>query len=155
MSISSGRYGASRFRAVLSAMLILIALIAATGSAQDGIAISATKLHGMMEKHLNFDLVDVRQPSEYNAGHISGAKLIPLNRLLNGDFKLNKDDLIVLYCHSGRRSDIALKYLEEYGYKNVEHLEGGILTWKYDLAYGPEQNILMGDDRDAVFGNCR
>lgn len=145
MSKVPGRFGSIRYAAVLASMVVFVVLVSVACSARNGTAISAANLHTMIQKHEHFDLVDVRQPSEYDAGHISGAELIPLNNILSGDFKLNKNDTIVLYCHSGRRSGIALKYLDEHEYKHVEHLEGGILTWKYGLTKGPEQSASKGD----------
>jgi rhodanese-related sulfurtransferase len=130
---------------LVTVFVITILLACSTANTASNSAISARNLHSMLQEHENFDLVDVRTPLEYDAGHISGAELIPLNNILNDDFKLNKDDTIVLYCRSGRRSGIALKYLEEHGYKHVEHLEGGILTWKYGLTKGPEANAVKGD----------
>ncbi len=149
MSTTSRRYGSMNYKMVLTSLvsvfLMSILLACSTANTANSAAITAQKLHVMLQKHEKFDLVDVRTPSEYDAGHISGAELIPLNSILNDDFKLNKDDTIVLYCHSGRRSGIALKYLEEHGYKHVEHLEGGILTWKYGQVKGPEASLIKGD----------
>ncbi len=145
MSKLSGRFGGMKYAAVLASMAVFVVLISVACSSSNGAAITASKLHSMIQDHKHFDLVDVRQPSEYDAGHISGAELIPLNNILSGDFKINKEDTVVLYCHSGRRSGIALKYLEEHGYNHVEHLEGGILTWKYGLIKGPEPRASKGD----------
>jgi rhodanese-related sulfurtransferase len=144
MSKLSGRYGSIGYSYVLASAAVFIALVFTACSTVDSTVISAAQLHAMIQKHESFDLVDVRQPSEYNAGHISGAELIPLNDILNGDFNLNKNDTIVLYCRSGRRSGIALDYLEKHGYKHVEHLEGGIKTWKYGLVKRPDKNVTKG-----------
>ncbi|MCW5899132.1 MAG: rhodanese-like domain-containing protein [Flavobacteriales bacterium] len=76
-------------------------------------------------------LVDVRTPGEYAAGHLKGAKLMDWN---GGQFqkemtKLDKDKPVLLYCGSGRRSDAALQELEKAGYRDVKHLVGGIQAW--------------------------
>jgi phage shock protein E len=66
-------------------------------------------------------VIDVRSPEEYKAGHIKNAKNIPVDKIIK-DIKTavpDKEETIVLYCRSGRRSEIAEKTLKEMGYKNV------------------------------------
>lgn len=56
--------------------------------------------------------VDVREPSEWQAGHIDGAMLVPLGQIEAGNYsKIPKDTPVKLYCHSGRRAGIALDIL--------------------------------------------
>lgn len=56
--------------------------------------------------------VDVREPSEWQAGHIEGATLVPLGQIEAGDYsKIPKDTPVSLYCRSGRRSGIAYDIL--------------------------------------------
>lgn len=76
-------------------------------------------------------LLDVRTPGEFEGGHIPGAKNIPVQVL---DAQLaalpqKKDQPIVVYCQSGRRSASAKTMLEKAGYTNVSDL-GGISNWK-------------------------
>lgn len=71
-------------------------------------------------------MIDVRTPAEFVAGHIAGAINIPLDQLQHRPEplkRLNKDRPMVVYCHSGRRSALALSLLEQQGYKNVR--DGG------------------------------
>lgn len=66
-------------------------------------------------------LIDVRTPSEFQYDHLKGAVNIPYNKIAE-DIKYfvpDKEKTIVVYCQSGKRSDIALKRLKEMGYKNV------------------------------------
>lgn len=79
-------------------------------------------------------LVDVRELSEYNEGHIEGALLIPLGTIdENVDSLLpDKDAKIFVYCRSGNRSRTAANTLIELGYTNVFDI-GGITTWKYEI----------------------
>ncbi len=98
--------------------------------------VTATELQGMINSGEKFALVDVRSPEEYRAGHIPGARLVPLDKIQSGYFPLDKDQDIVLYCRSGHRSGIALSILTKRGYRNIRHLEGGILTWKSTLIPG-------------------
>lgn len=77
-------------------------------------------------------LLDVRQPEEYEAGHLKGAHL--LNWLDSDQFmakagELDKSKTIYVYCRSGRRSNEAANYLAGLGYKVVD-MDGGILAWE-------------------------
>jgi len=80
-----------------------------------------------------FVLLDVRELSEFEEGHIPGATLMPLNTL--GDRApleiLDKDTQIIVYCRSGRRSAEAVQLLIDLGFRNVFDL-GGILDWPYE-----------------------
>ena len=79
-------------------------------------------------------VVDVRTLEEYNEGHIPNAISVPLETIENeAEAKLkNKDDLILVYCRSGRRSrEAALKLIEK-GYTNVIDF-GGINDWNGEV----------------------
>lgn len=77
-------------------------------------------------------LLDVRTPEEYAEGHIAGAINIDVK---SDDFRqraekeLKKDETVLVYCRSGRRSMHAAEILTELGYK-VINLEGGIIDWE-------------------------
>jgi rhodanese-related sulfurtransferase len=95
--------------------------------------ISARQLHQRLASGDKFMLIDVREPREYNAGHIHGAELIPLGKIKSGDFSLDKNADIVLYCRTGHRSGIAASILDSLGFTNVRHLAGGVTKWNYGL----------------------
>jgi SulP family sulfate permease len=75
-------------------------------------------------------VVDVREPREFDQGHIPQARLIPLPRLLTGQPDLPKDRRIVLVCRSGRRSAMAAAWLLSCGYTKLAILQGGMLAWE-------------------------
>jgi len=77
-----------------------------------------------------FLLLDVRTPEEYAEGHISGAKLIPIQILAEHLAEVPKDKQVYVYCHSGARSSRASKLLAEHGFTNIENIVGGIEAWK-------------------------
>ena len=79
-------------------------------------------------------VVDVRSLEEYNEGHIPNAISVPLETIENeAEAKLkNKDDLILVYCRSGRRSREAALRLIEKGYTNVIDF-GGIQDWNGEV----------------------
>ncbi|MFV9506930.1 MAG: SulP family inorganic anion transporter [Oscillochloridaceae bacterium umkhey_bin13] len=81
-------------------------------------------------------VVDVREPREFREGHVPGAILVPLDRLLSEASDLPNDGPIVLVCRSGRRSVRAAAALRAQGYRDLRLLEGGLLAWE-------SQNLLV------------
>ena len=78
-------------------------------------------------------VLDVREPGEYGAGHILGAKNVPLSRIDSGGAELagkKKDRPVILYCESGNRSAKAAAALKAQGYTRVVNLAGGIGAWQ-------------------------
>ena len=95
--------------------------------------LTAENLRSFMEESAESDylLIDVRQPAEYEAGHIPGASLLPLPELETQLFDLPPDRNLVFYCRSGARSLAAasLAAEAEVTEKNLYNLQGGILAW--------------------------
>jgi len=77
-----------------------------------------------------FMLLDVRTVEEYKAGHIPGAKLMPVDILDKHLADIPKDKQVYVYCHSGKRSARAAKLLAGHGFTNIENVQGGIEAWK-------------------------
>lgn len=90
-----------------------------------------------------FQLLDVRQPREYEAGHIPGAKLIPLGELEYRYGELDNDRGIISYCRSGHRSMAANILLCGLGFENVYNLNGGIRKWDYEVVKGTMEDKLI------------
>ena len=95
--------------------------------------ITSDEAKKMMETEKTI-VVDVRTTEEYNEGHIPNAVSVPLETIENeAETKLkNKDDLILVYCRSGRRSREAALRLIEKGYTNVIDF-GGIQDWNGEV----------------------
>jgi len=77
-------------------------------------------------------VIDVCEPDEYAAGHIVGAKNIPLGQLeakLAGTVK-NKALPVVLVCQSGKRSGSAVAIAQKLGYAQAQSMGGGLAAWK-------------------------
>jgi thioredoxin len=76
-------------------------------------------------------ILDVRTPGEYYAGHIAGARLIPVQQLQARIKEIadHKNKKILVYCRSGNRSVVASEILVADGFKDIAHLRGGILDW--------------------------
>lgn len=77
-------------------------------------------------------LIDVRTPEEYEAGHLEGARLMPLNELEEklGSLVESKSTPVVVYCRSGRRSGMGGAIMKDKGWTDVRNLAGGIIAWK-------------------------
>ena len=123
-------------------ILIILALFGLTACAQDKkqeqenqyVSITmeeAAELMGSEEKHI---ILDVREQYEYDAGHIPGAILIPNGQISQrAEQELpDKDQLILVYCRSGRRSKEAAQKLVNLGYTNIKEI-GGIIDWPYEI----------------------
>ena len=74
-------------------------------------------------------LLDVREPDEWQAGHIAGAQHIPLGELRERLAEVPKDRTVLAVCRHGNRSEAATRGLRTLGY-TVENLEGGVTAWK-------------------------
>jgi len=74
-------------------------------------------------------IVDVREDSEYKAGHIPGAQLIPLGELPDRLNDVPRDETVVLVCRSGNRSAQAHQFLLDQGFTNVHNMKGGMNDW--------------------------
>jgi len=91
--------------------------------------ISVNELKRKMDAREAFKLVDVREPFEYEIARIDGAQLIPLGEIAERAGELQREQQIVVHCHSGTRSAQAVRLLQHRGFNNVYNLEGGIDAW--------------------------
>lgn len=77
----------------------------------------------------NVAVIDVRNPDEYEEGHIPGAKLIPVNDLFSRVDELETDKQLVFVCGVGVRSALACEVAAACGYSDLYNLEGGTEAW--------------------------
>ena len=82
--------------------------------------------------HKNALILDVREQSEYDAGHILNSKLIPLGKLLEriGELEKYRDRPIVAVCRTGQRSASACALLGKQGFAQAYNLNGGVMAWQ-------------------------
>ena len=96
--------------------------------------ITAEEAKQIMDTEEGYVILDVREQDEYDAGHIPGTILISYTQIEEKAKGMlpDKDQLILVYCRSGRRSKIAAEALAELGYTNIKEF-GGIIDWPYEV----------------------
>ena len=96
--------------------------------------ITAEQAKTIMDTEKDYVIIDARTEEEFAEGHIENAILIPEYEIAERAEKElpDKEQLILVYCRSGRRSKIASEELVKLGYTNVKEF-GGIIDWPYDI----------------------
>ena len=126
-------------------MFLILAVMLLTGCGQTKEAeqeavymnITAQEAKAVMDSREDYIILDVREQEEYDESHIPGAILIPHGQIPEKAEQLlqDKDQLLLVYCRSGRRSKIAAESLVELGYTNIMEF-GGIIDWPYEVEGG-------------------
>ncbi|MEN8135108.1 MAG: rhodanese-like domain-containing protein [Thermodesulfobacteriota bacterium] len=101
----------------------------------------------------DYQLLDVRQPKEYENEHLPGALLIPLKQLPEELADLDRKKPLLVYCAVGGRSRAAAQFLAGQGFAEVYNISGGIKKWQGGKATGPELTGLDLVDPEADFRN--
>lgn len=91
------------------------------------------QLRERLDRGEEIQLLDVREPQEWEICHLSGAALIPLRDLPSRLCELSNRDHLIVYCKTGKRSFEALNLLRSAGFHRVENLAGGIDAWARDV----------------------
>ena len=123
-------------------IFLLLAVMMLTACGQDKennqgavyMNITAEEAKQIMDNEEGYIILDVRTQEEYDQGHIPGAILISHEEIAEKaeDVLTDKNQLILVYCRSGRRSKIAAEALVELGYTNIKEF-GGIIDWPYEV----------------------
>jgi len=116
------------------AMLLAALLMLPLGLAEQYYRqITQEEARRIMEDEADYIILDVRTEEEYDGGHIPGAIVISHEEITEKAEKVltDKEQLILVYCRSGRRSKIAAEALAELGYTNIKEF-GGIIDWPYE-----------------------
>ena len=100
-------------------------------------SISPHQLDHTMRNGDDTPVIDVRSAAEYRAGHIPGAKLLPIEQLTPEKVRTSFQDLelgnghpIYLTCHAGPRAEKAAQQLQRAGFENLQLIEGGTQAWQ-------------------------
>ena len=124
-----------RLFAVLMAALTLSACTAEKTSENAGyMCITPQEAKKIMDTQEGYVILDTRTEEEYETGHIPGAIVISHEKIKEKAESVltDKDQLILVYCRSGRRSKLAAQDLADLGYTNVKEF-GGIIDWPYEV----------------------
>lgn len=105
-------------------MNLLKSLFAGSGN-----ALTAADAKTRIDNKQPLIILDVRQPDEFQSGHIAGARLIPLSELPRRINELPKESEILCVCRSGSRSSVAVGQLTRLGF-NAINLRGGMMGWQ-------------------------
>jgi rhodanese-related sulfurtransferase len=115
--------------------------------------VSREEARSMIEE--GAQLVDVRAPHEWDAGHIAGARHLPLEELPERVGELDRERPVVLYCRGGTRSTMATDALNEAGFEAAKLTEG-IVGWSEDdLPLEPEDGYVAESGRAAAVLQAR
>lgn len=103
--------------------------------ASPGSAITPHELRDLLDSDDRIDLIDVREPAEWEINRIDGARLIPSSSIASGEglAGLSHDCRPVLYCKTGVRSAEALTVVRDAGFADAVHLQGGIVAWAQQM----------------------
>ena len=121
-------------------LLLAVMLLTACGQDKENdqgavyVNITAEEAKENMDSEEGYIILDVRTQEEYDEGHIPGAIVISHEEIAEKaeEVLTDKDQLILVYCRSGRRSKIAAEALVELGYTNIKEF-GGIIDWPYEV----------------------
>lgn len=95
--------------------------------------VTVQELKKLMDSKADFQLIDVREPHEYDICNLDG-ELIPMSDIPNNVDRISKDKQVVIHCRSGKRSGDMLLWLEKnHGFTNLYNLKGGILAWAKEI----------------------
>ncbi len=101
--------------------------------------ITVSELRQWQREGRRFQLVDVREPAEYAAGHLGG-ELIPLGQLADEVRRIALDQPVVIHCQSGQRSAQAISQLKaQFGFEHLYQLRGGINAWLNERTPPPRE----------------
>jgi molybdopterin/thiamine biosynthesis adenylyltransferase/rhodanese-related sulfurtransferase len=90
---------------------------------------SVEELKARVDRGDDFDILDVRNPEEWEICHIDGAKLIPVGELPARVYELDSARDIAIHCKTGARSARALEFLRNAGFRRIKNVRGGIIEW--------------------------
>ena len=120
-------------------ILLALILFAGCGQANENtqeavyMNITAQEAKEIMDTQEGYIILDTRTQEEYDEGHIPGAIVLPYDEVLEKaeGILTDKNQLILVYCRSGRRSKLAAEDLVKLGYTNIKEF-GGIIDWPYE-----------------------
>lgn len=128
-----------RIYLIVGLLLLVVMLAGCSGAATpDAAPIDVSKLPNTVDAatvkalqgRADVVVFDVREPSEYAAGHIPDVTLIPMGQVPSRLNEIPKDKTVILTCRSGNRSGQVADFLRQQGWTKVHNMQGGILSWE-------------------------
>ncbi|HLF65834.1 MAG TPA: molybdopterin-synthase adenylyltransferase MoeB [Saprospiraceae bacterium] len=105
-----------------------------SGARQNGVReVTVQQLAQLITSGADFDLIDVREPYEYDIVNING-RLIPKGEIKDHVDEISRQRQVVVHCRSGKRSaDVVRELQDKYGFENLYNLKGGVLAWAKEI----------------------
>jgi rhodanese-related sulfurtransferase len=97
--------------------------------------ITVKELKQKIDDGEDLQIIDVREPFEYEMSNIGGEN-IPLAGVLIESDKIEAEKPVIMVCRTGRRSAVAVMQLEQLGFTNLYNLEGGLVAWAEEIEPG-------------------
>jgi sulfur-carrier protein adenylyltransferase/sulfurtransferase len=89
--------------------------------------------HALGNPQLGIEVLDVREPGEYQIARINGARLLPMSTLAQRFTELDASQSYYIYCRTGSRSLLAVQFLREHGFQQLKSVQGGIKAWSEEI----------------------
>ena len=138
--------------------LLLVGMLTSSSSAVNAyVDVDVSQAKQMIDSNPDLVILDVRTQSEYDAGHIQNATLIPVSELGGRLGELDKNREILVYCASGGRSATASQTLVENGFSKVYNMLGGITAWKnawYWIEITHNEDLIVSGTETLTIENC-
>ncbi len=95
--------------------------------------VTVQELKALIDSKADFQLIDVREPHEYDICHLNG-ELIPMAEIPHNVDKIDRNKQVIIHCRSGKRSGNMVSWLEQnHNFENLYNLKGGILEWGKEI----------------------
>lgn len=114
---------------IISAALIGLVVYFLVSSLRLKKAVSGLTQEQFIEGYRKAQLVDVREPKEFDGGHILGARNIPSSQMRQRFKEIRSDKPVYLYCQNSARSARTALFLKKKGYTQIYQLQGGFRQW--------------------------
>lgn len=114
---------------IMIAVLVILLAYAGVQAFRLKKAVTNLTQEQFIEGYRKAQLIDVREPKEFDAGHVLGARNIPSSQLRQRFNEIRSDKPVYLYCQSGARSARAAMFLKKKGCTDLNQLQGGFKTW--------------------------
>lgn len=97
-------------------------------------SVSALLLNEMLQKQAPIQLIDMREPEQFENYHIKGAMNIPIREIKDQTELINPKVLVIIYCSFGAKSEHIANYLRDtLDSRNICHLQGGLYEWYKEI----------------------